>query len=150
MINLVFLSLVMMFPLPVLAKELSTTACDVWLRKGQDPKVNCIKNKVNKKSQAEVMKRLHEMRLPEMSQETWVAKCFRERAKDRLVARIFTVCHDEKKQVFRVFVTAFPLDPRTNIYISGMKLPWYEQDTGIFIYRRYLTPQKTYKNWLLE
>ncbi len=123
--------------------------CDVTLAKSQEPIAKCSKKQQGKDRVSDITKLAHDDAFQRYQKQYSGYKCYRESEKDRIQMQVFTVCHNRRKTAYAVFITSIPRDIRAKIYFSGLKIPWYEQDVGMYLYKRYLLPQPSWKQWLI-
>ena len=131
------------------AKATNFVTCQVHLIKDRDPKADCEKKEFTSRKRDVQLAAEHDKAFNKMKSSLKDFKCFRENEKDRIQKQTFTVCHNKKKTVYHVFMTSEPVDTRSIIYFRGLQMRWFENDAGVFLYKRYLMPKASWKQWLL-
>ena len=132
------------------AQPLALMACDATLMQDGQSNVTCVRNQVASEAVEALTYSAHEARFETMGRSPGVERCYREEDKSRLQQQMFTVCVFDKGRKLTVFVTTRALDARQNIYLLGAKLDWYQNDLGVFLYRRYFKKAASYGQWLLD
>lgn len=123
--------------------------CNATLKKDLDPEASCSKVEQGARHDTQLIKKIHDEALQGFRKKFPAFRCFRESNKDRIQMQVFTVCRNQENSHVLVFLTSEPIDTRSKIYFSGLKMPWYEKDIGMYLYKKYLLPKPSWKQWLI-
>ena len=131
------------------SNKIPIVSCETSIVRGQDPHIRCEKISVERASAKGFALIAHNMKLERYRLGLESDGCFREEIKDRLYIRIYSVCHTPDQDFFRIYSTNIPRDRRAVVYTRGLHLPWYEEEAGIYLYKKFLFPKTEYRRWLI-